>query len=159
MNKITTTGDALSAVTEEQAKQFIDWVWQSRHINCFDPDIVGYPRTIMLRAEDNDGPLLYLPVQPVLMLESLAPKPGISERKEALSLWKLGQLLEDISRKTGIQEQFFLCKDDRVADICKAHGFTELEGYRILRKKIAPVTLEEPTDSAASEPISSEKTQ
>lgn len=153
MVKITVFASTIQNVSPEHAKQFIQWVWEARTINCFDPDVLSYPRSCLLHAEDADGPTLFLPIHPVLMLESLAPRPGISERKEALSLWKIGEQLEEISKMTGIQEQYFLCKDDRVAEICKRHGFTELEGYRILKKKVPPAVLPEPNKIDDSEPI------
>lgn len=141
--KITVHWKPMYEVSPEQAVEFVDWVWKSRHVNCFDPDVVSYPRSTMLWAADSDGPLLYLPIQPVLMLESLAPRPELSPRKEAIALWQLGLMLESISKETGMQETYFLCKDDTVADICKQHGFSEMEGYRILKKKVPTITVEE----------------
>jgi hypothetical protein len=141
MYKITTRVSSVGAMSEEDMKTFIEWAWKARAINCFDPDVIGYPRSIMLAADDNEGPLLYLPVQPVLMLESLAPRPDVSPRKEAMALWKMGEMLEGISKDTGIQEQYFMCKDDRVADICSKHGFEEMKGYRLMKKKIKPLEL------------------
>jgi hypothetical protein len=144
MYKITTRVSSVADFPMPDQEKFVDWIWSARKINCFDPDILLYPRTILYTAEDQDGPLLYLPVQPVLMLESLAPRPGVSPRKEALALWKLGEMLEETSRITGIQEQYFLCKDQRVVDICSRHGFDKLEGYTILRKKVpVPVPTQE----------------
>jgi hypothetical protein len=49
--KIRTQAMPISEVTEEQAKQFIKWVWEARTINCFDPDVVSYPRSCMLYGE------------------------------------------------------------------------------------------------------------
>lgn len=136
MYRITTRVSTIAEVPEKDQNTFVDWVWKARDINCFDKDILTYPRSIMLTADDDEGPLLYLPVQPVLMLESLAPRPGVSPRKEALALWKLGEQLEQISKSTGICEQYFLCQDDRVVDLCTRHGFEEMKGYRLLKKKI-----------------------
>jgi hypothetical protein len=141
MYQITTRVTAVGAMPEEDKKRFVDWIWEARQINCFDPDILTYPRTVMYTADDNDGPILYLPVQPGLILESLAPRPEVSARKEAMALWKLGEMLEETSRITGIQEQYFLCRDDRVSDICCKHGFEEMKGYRIMKKKVKPLQL------------------
>ena len=130
-------------LSPEEVAQFIDWVWKARDINCFDMDVMKYPRTVVVSADDNDGALLYMPIQPALMLESLAPRPGVSPRKEAMALWKIGETLEQISKHTGIQEQYFLCKDDRVANLCARHGFEEMKGYRLLKKKI-PLPVSDP---------------
>ena len=138
--KITTRCVPVGGMVKEDWENFISWVWEARKINNFDPDVVSYPRSVMLTAdketENTSEPILYLPIQPVLMLESLAPKPGITPREEALALWRLGELLEQITKDTGLQEHYFICKDDRMADYCSKHGFTEMKGYRLLKKKI-----------------------
>ena len=133
--KITTRVAPIGGMNEQDQRTFTDWVWKARDINCFDPDVLSYPRTVMLTADDEQGPVLYLPAQPVLMLESLAPKPELSPRKEALALYKLGQLLEQVSADTGIKETYFLCKDARVTELCARHGFEKMEGYSVLKKK------------------------
>lgn len=143
MKKITAKVLALCNVPLKDAENFISWIWQARTINCFDPEVLSYPRSCMTMAEDGDGATLYIPIQPVLMFESIAPRPGISPKREALSLWRIGQKLEEVSRDTGLMEQYFLCKDNRVAEICKQHGFTEMEGYRILKKKVTAHKQEE----------------
>jgi hypothetical protein len=152
--KITARCATIGDLAKDDQENFIAWVWAARAINAFDPKVISYPRTIMLTADKEvkgcpTEPILYLPVQPVLMLESLAPKPGISPHEEAAALGRFGELLEQISKETGIQEQYFLCKDDRVADLCVKHGFTEMKDYRLLQRKIPyvpvkPVTLDTP---------------
>lgn len=144
MNKVKAYFCTVGDLSEQDKKNFAEWVWGARNINYFDPDVLRYPRTIITSAEDEGGALLYIPVQPVLMFESIAPRPELSPRKEALSLWRIGQMLEDVSKLTGYREQY--CKDDRVADICAKHGFTEMEGYRILKKKIALPKDDEPKE-------------
>ena len=143
MQKITAEALPIYSVQPEDAEKFISWVWQARYINCFDPDVLSYPRSCMATAKDAEGATLYIPIQPVLMYESIAPRPGISAKREAISLRRIGDLLEEVSRDTGLMEQYFLCKDDRVADLCAAHGFTEMEGYRILKKKVSARKTEE----------------
>lgn len=188
---------------------FSDWVYKAADINCFvEPDLIlrpdRYPRATMLCADDEDGPILYLPILSVLMvemqpndnetllvsadhlarstsrsnvyylcgdegadlcierdyeelvnfrilrrevstqssdngvliLESLAPMPGLSPRKEALALARLGKAIDSIAAQTGHSEVWFLCKDARVADLCKRHGYEEVSTLRLFRSKI-----------------------
>lgn len=145
MYKITTRVSPLCQVELQDQKTFVDWVWKARDINCFDPDVLSYPRAVMYTADDQGGPLLYLPVQPVLMCESLAPRPGASAKQIALALFKIGEMLNETSQITGIQEQYFLCKHDQTADFIKKHGFEEMKDYRILKRKAPVIQLPEPT--------------
>jgi hypothetical protein len=118
---------------------FLQWVFNTPN-NCFDPDILTYPKATLLCADDDVGPFAYLPMQSVLMLESLAVMAGTSPRKMALGLARFGQAIEEIARETGHREIYFLAKDDDVADLCANHGFEELLNYRILRRKIKTET-------------------
>lgn len=188
---------------------FSDWVYKAADINCFvEPDLIlrpdRYPRATMLCADDEDGPILYLPLQSVLvvlmqpndrqsllesadqlakntsrsnvyylcgdegadlcisrdyeelinfrilrravpiesrdngvlMLESLAPMPGLSARKEALALARLGTAIDEIATQTGHSEVWFLCIDNRVAELCKRHGYEEVSTFRCFRSII-----------------------
>ena len=70
----------------EEMTEFSAWVWTVRELGMFDPDVMTYPRSMMLKARDDNGALLYVPLQPVFMYETIVAKPGIKPRKEALSL-------------------------------------------------------------------------
>lgn len=145
MKKITADALAVPRMSEQDKKNFAEWVWQMLHLNLFDMDVIGYPRTIMLRAQADEDPILYCPLQSVLMFESLAPKPGLSPRQEALALWRFGELVDKLALESGHREVYFMCADDRVADICARHGFQEVRGVRLLKKKI----VEQPPDKPA----------
>ena len=93
----------------------------------FDPAVVGYPKTVMLRAKSEDENLLFIPLQSVLMYDSIAPKPGLSPRHEALALARIGQVVDQVAQDTGTREVFFFCRDNTVADLCAAHGYEETE--------------------------------
>lgn len=177
---------------------FSQWVFRIQDLNCFaDTDLIlNYQKAFMLCADDEDGPICYLPVQSalflrslddiegcedrarangqrevylltneeppadweqfvgfrilqrsnktiaavkpdsVLMLESLAPMPGLSARKEALALLRFGDAIDEIASHTGHAQSIFVCKDDRVADICKAHRYEEVLSSQLFRKKL-----------------------
>src|ERR1017187_8185604 len=121
--ELKTVGD----MEPEETKEFASWVWRTRDLGMFDPDVIGYPRAMMLKARDEDGALLYVPLQPVLMYEAIAAKPGINPRQEALSLRRINELVEQVQRDAGYGESYFICRDDRVADLCVRHGFEELK--------------------------------
>lgn len=130
--RVSTVGET----KPEDQKLFSEWVWAAREINCFDVDVLTYPRTIMLCAEQSDKPILFMPLQSVLMMESLAPQPGLSPRQEALALRQISRAVEQIAQDSLHRETYFLCKDERVVTIAAAHGYEVLQGYTILRKKM-----------------------
>jgi hypothetical protein len=136
LKKITAEVLPLGSMTKTAIAKFVDWVWQMRHLNLFDKDVLTYPRTVMCRAGNEDDDLLFVPVQSVLMFDSLAPKPGLTPRQEAMCLWRVGEAVDEIAKQTGHREVYFFCSDDRVADICSRHGFKEIKGVRLMRKKL-----------------------
>lgn len=133
--KIEAEIKAVGRMDIEEQKQFSEWVWNLRKLNMFDSEMISYPRTTMLKASDATGALLYIPLQPVLMYDAIAAKPGITPRQEALSMWRIGELVDSVQKDLGYGESYFVCRDHRVADICLRHGFEEITNVRILRHK------------------------
>lgn len=126
----------IAEMTEADVENFKEWVWKMRSINMFDPEVIGYPRAAMAKAENEDGALLYIPLQAVLMFDAIAPKPELTPRQEAMCLWKIGEVVDQAARETEFREVVFFCRDDRVSDICARHGFEEIKDVRVLRKKV-----------------------
>jgi hypothetical protein len=138
MKKITAEVFPMSQMQQEDIDNFIGWAWNARHINLLDPEVLAYPRAVMCKASAGDEPLLYIPIQPVLMFESIAPNPAITERQEALALWRIGEQVTKVMQDSGHAESYFVCSDDRVADLCAAHGYEEVKGVRLLKRKLTP---------------------
>lgn len=109
-------------LTEKDAENFVQWVYELKD-NNFDPGVMFYPRTIMCRAQAGEEPIVYLPLQPVLMFESLAPKPGLSSRQTAMALWKIGEAVDKAALETGFREAYFFTNDEREAQVCALHGW------------------------------------
>ena len=104
-------------------------------MNGFDPDVIRYEKLMIVYAEDEKGAFLFFPVQMVGMFESIASRPGLGAKKESLGLFQMGEKINELFKRCGIAESYFLCKDDRVSDICARHDFEELTGFRVLRRK------------------------
>ena len=120
MKKITAELLPLGALTEEDVRDFVTWVQGLRHVNNFDPEVMFYDRTAMCRSLADGVPELYLPIQPVLMYESLAPRPGLSKRHIAMGLYRIGELMDTACQQLGFGEQYFITNDpDEVAAVCK----------------------------------------
>jgi hypothetical protein len=139
MLKIQAELTALCKVAQDDIKKFISWVWANRAKNSFDLKIVTYPRTCMARAFDQEQTLVLVPVSPVLMLESVAPKPDLTDRQRILCLYRVTEVVEQAMRDTGFCECYFLASEhDQLAEVAKGHGWEEVKGFRVLKRRIDP---------------------
>jgi hypothetical protein len=126
LQKISADVMPLHAVPEDDAKKFIKWVWDVRHDVDFDYDTLSYPRSCMTRAQAGDETLMLIPLQPVLMFESMVHKPGMSDRETALCMARIGEVVEQAAVDTGHKESYFLTNDAREAETCSRHGWTKV---------------------------------
>jgi hypothetical protein len=148
MRKITGSLMALFETPLADARKFIGWIHKTR--NNLDQKVLTYPRTCMARAEREGETVMMIPVNPVLMFESVAADPSLSERERALCLWKIGEIVEQAMKDSGHCEAYFLTRDDRLAETVSRHGWTEQKGYRILKRQIdppLPVSISEDKDA------------
>jgi len=118
----------------KDAETFDAWVKNAQDINLFDPGVMAYPTTKTLVAH-NGEPLVYMPVQTTLTMESLAPKPDIAPIDEALALRELTKTVAFMASQLGVKEIYFLCKDDRVVKFAEAHGYEKLP-WTTMRMKV-----------------------
>ena len=140
MTKLSAEMLPLSAMTEQDARDFCEYVWSMHGLNMFQPEVLTYPRAVMLRARNEEGNQLFIPLQSVLMYDSIAPRPGLSPMAEARALSKIGEVVDQAAQHSGTREVYFFCRDDRVADLCARHGYEEIQNVRVLRKKISPTS-------------------
>ena len=118
----------------QEVEQIAEWL-QATPNNLFDKDILGYPSLRVICSYNGEGPEAYLPSQRVLMLESLATKPGIEPMAAAQAFRDLVKGQELVASQEGVKELYFVCRDPNVIDVAKHHGFEVLE-YPILRMKL-----------------------
>ena len=128
------------ANTEKDARTCSEWIARIADINLLDPAVFAYPSTRVLcayqKTEDGDDkPLLYVPIQRPLMLESLAPAPGTEGLTEAVALKEVVQDAVSTAHRSGAGEIYFLCRDERVIKFAQAHGFKQVNSP-LLRMKI-----------------------
>src|ERR1700734_1297643 len=107
MQKTTAEIIPLQSMSPEDQELFIKWVWEARHINLFDADVLTYPRVVMCKASDGDDQQLFIPLQAVLMYDSIAPKPGITPRKEAVSIARIVDKVVETMKDSGMAETYF----------------------------------------------------
>jgi hypothetical protein len=124
MKKITAEILDRSELTAEDTKDLIEWSVALAHKSNFDPDVLFYHRTVITRAKSGDEPIVYLPLQPVMMFESLAPKPGLSKGHIAMSLYRIGEVVEEAATQMGYGEMYFLTNDEPEMLATSRRGWT-----------------------------------
>lgn len=91
--------------------------------NLFDADILTYPDKVKFYCARNGRPLVFLPVQNVLMLESLGVEPDATELEVAKSIEVLMKYIVGKSLDLAYNELYFLCRNPRVSLCAQRHGF------------------------------------
>ena len=122
-------------IKPEDVAQMSEWMARLAHRNNLDVSIFSYPATVTLKAS-NGKPLVYLPVQTVYMLESLALNPLNSAGETAAALRALFNVTEWEGRKAGHGEQYFLCADEETKAFAEHQGLEKIEGLTLYRRKL-----------------------
>jgi hypothetical protein len=129
-------------VEPRDADLFNDWVNRIKDLNLFDPAVMEYPGTNTLAVDINGEPALYFPFHPVIAGESLAPKPGLTPREEAVALKKLQEGLVNIAKGLGIREIYFVCKDESLGKFVEHYGYEHLP-WNLYRLRVPALTQDE----------------
>lgn len=123
------------AARPEDARKFTDWSLETPD-NGFDPAVPKYPTTFVLCAYDKDGPLAYMPVQQVFMMDSVATRPGTSKGQIAMALKEFTQALVTQAHIKGVGEIYFLATEAGTNKMAGNQLFEKLP-YEAYRVKIA----------------------
>src|ERR1700733_2365447 len=75
--------------------------------NLIDPAIFQYPLITILAAFKQKGPIAFLPLQQVTMLESLAINPDARRIETAAAIAQLIKTAVFMSRSSGVREVYF----------------------------------------------------
>jgi hypothetical protein len=118
----------------KDAQQFLEFVTSTPN-NLFDPDTVNYPSLQTLAVEKDGETISYVPFHPVIVVESLAHKPGVTPREHVLGLLQVDAVLAEIAKKYGIAEVWYECADQRFVKFAKRHGYKAVK-TTVLRKKV-----------------------
>lgn len=113
---------------------FLTWS-QNTEDNLFDPDVATYNTTVVRCAYDQDGPMVFMPVQQPLFMEHLAIRPGLSDTNTAVALKELTQDTVSQAHIKGSGEIYFLCKEPSTIAFAKHQLFEEVP-WRLFRIKL-----------------------
>lgn len=111
---------------EKDAATYADWLAKASDINLVDRGVYSYPTAQHLVVERDGEPQLMNTLQAVLVMEALAPRPGITPMQEARALNELFEKVKEVARAAGIREIMFGCKDERLAKFIERRGFARL---------------------------------
>lgn len=117
--------DTFSIRTAEpsDAQTYMEWLKDASDINLVDTEVYKYPTCNTVMVDKGSEPVLGNSFHLVMMLEALAPKPGIDPKDEARALRKLYEGVRNLARATGVREVWFTCVDERL------HKFVEKKGF------------------------------
>jgi hypothetical protein len=120
---------------KEDRKKYCEWALATEN-NGLDPTVLTYPSTVIKVAFNKDGPLVFLPLQKPIHMESLAVKPGSSESEVAAALMVLLQDVVSDAMREGVGEIWFEGTEPTVPKLAKRRGF-EVVPYTVYRLRIA----------------------
>lgn len=107
----------------EEGSVCAEWISRIADINLLDVDVFNYSQ-VRCAYQPNEGPILFVPVHTVQVLESLAPKPGTEGLLEAAALKAIVCDAVSTAHRLGHGEIFFQCADERVIEFAQKWGFT-----------------------------------
>jgi hypothetical protein len=110
----------------EDASTYAEWLKEAEHINLVDRKVYEYPTCQTLVVERDGEPQLFNSFHAVLVMEALAPKPGLTPLQEARALNELFDKVKDVARQAGIKEIVFGCKDEKLGKFIEGRGFERL---------------------------------
>ena len=136
---------SVRAAEEKDAAIYAEWLSKASDINLVDRGVYTYPTAQHLVVERDGAPQLMNSVHAVLVMEALAPRPGITPMQEARALDELFEKVKEVARAAGIKEVMFGCKDERLEKFLlekekknknrKKKGFERLE-FPVFRVKL-----------------------
>lgn len=119
----------------KDAANYTEWLKAASDINMVDLAVYKYPTCNTVTVEKDGEPVLMNSVHLVLVMEALAPKPGISPLTEARALKELFDGIKNLAAASGVKEIVFGCKDERLIKFIEGRDFERLN-YPVFRFKI-----------------------
>ena len=124
-------------IREAEAKQFLDWSIANKDKSAFDPKVATYPSTLVPCVYDADGPVAYMPIQRPFVLDSFAPRPGLTKIQTASALHEIFQFSVSKAHETGVGEVLFFATDDNTVKFAARQKIFQYVPYRVYRVKIS----------------------
>lgn len=104
---------------------YIEWLKAASDVNLVDWKTLEYPSALHLTVTAGEEPVLMTTVHPILVVEALAPKPGLTPRQEAGALLKFFEGVRNLANAKGISELWFQCEDPTLEKFILGRGFVK----------------------------------
>jgi hypothetical protein len=122
----------------EDAENYSTWLKADLPISHADPNAAIKTQAFTAVVDDEGQPVLMQTAQPVLMLEALAPKPGLSPSESARAIREMFQAMKRVARAYGFPEIYFASDHEPFKRMVekkshKKHGISkvDLQVYRV----------------------------
>lgn len=128
-------------LADKDAEPVKEWLSANSARNGFDPEVLEYKCTKVLAAHLNGTVYAYMPVQPVIMLESIGPNPEAKPLEVATGVMELvkAAAFGAVNSEPPIRELYFLASDQLTAKGAESMGFENLTkkyGYSVFRRRL-----------------------
>jgi hypothetical protein len=118
------------------SENYTKWLFAASDKNLLDLEVYKYPTCNTVVVENKAGePVLMNSAHLVLVMEALAPRPGVTPLQEARALKELFEAMKAVARKSGVREILFGCKDESLAGFIKDRGFEKIN-FPVFRYKV-----------------------
>lgn len=122
---------------DKKDPQALEWLNANRDRNSFDEDVLMYPASELWSGIKDGKACGYIPVQTVLVMESIGFNPESTIPEKASTMFEFAQAALFLAQREGMREVMFLVSDEVTAEASKVLGFEELN-CRVMRRKIKP---------------------
>lgn len=106
----------------------------------------------MIKATQRGETIAFMPIQPVISLESLCNDENLTHSQLTLVVYEIHLLIKKIMADSGTAEAFFTTSNDTFAHLCEGHGWKRHlhdreKGTWLMKLQIAPPLLGNPCKS------------
>lgn len=106
--------------------------------NDFDPEVLGYPSSLLLRCDDESKRRGYLTTQSVQMIESIALDDKLTSQEKAEAAMNLMAFALSLANRVGQREAYLVASDPVTERAMIQMGWDRIEHpvYRLRLKKV-----------------------
>lgn len=113
------------AVTKTDIETMDVWLKETPQ-NLFDRGILNYRDKMRFYCAHNGSPVMFAPLQSVLMVESLGVKPDAAPWEVAKAMETLIKYFVGKASDEGYNELYFISGDETLTEFARKHEFTEI---------------------------------
>jgi hypothetical protein len=108
--------------------------------NDYDPEVLGYPSSLLLRCDDESKRRGYLTTQSVQMVESIALDDKLTSQEKAEAAMNLIAFALSLANRVGQKEAYFVASDPVTERAMKQMQWEKIEHpvYRLRLRKVFP---------------------